>query len=358
MRNAGLDGLRLVAVLLVLGRHLWPNWPKDSPLADVLTALTRGGWVGVDLFFVLSGFLVSGLLFAEHQKNGSVNAVRFLIRRGFKIYPAFWYFLLITCGVLVLAGHPPSAENFLGELFFLQNYAGRMWGHTWSLAIEEHFYFALAILFALAGRLRLIPLACIAVLVICFFLRVATWQFGLEYDDRTHLFPTHLRVDSLVAGVLLCYALHYWRLKHLLRNVPTWVFATVGASLLAPAFIFPLKSTWWIPVFGYNLFYLGAALLTFGAYRMKLKPGRITRALNEFGASSYSMYLWHLPVNVWVAPIILLSFEITNYWAYAAIFVLGTMLWGWAMANVVEKPFLRLRDRVIPSLRAHELRAT
>src|SRR5215831_18752084 len=81
-RNAQLDALRAIAVLLVLGRHLpfFPLW-------------IRVGWTGVDLFFVLSGFLISGLLFREYKATGGIRIGRFLVRRGFKIYPAYYLFL-------------------------------------------------------------------------------------------------------------------------------------------------------------------------------------------------------------------------------------------------------------------------
>src|SRR4051794_29454248 len=84
-RNMNLDVLRGVAILLVLGRHFdyFPLW-------------TRVGWAGVDLFFVLSGFLISGLLFEEWKRTGSINIKRFYIRRALKLYPAFYALLLVT----------------------------------------------------------------------------------------------------------------------------------------------------------------------------------------------------------------------------------------------------------------------
>ncbi len=85
MRNQTLDVLRAVAVLLVFSRH--------STGALLVSHL---GWVGVDLFFVLSGFLVSGLLFREYQQDGQLLPGRFLIRRGFKIYPQFYLLVVVT----------------------------------------------------------------------------------------------------------------------------------------------------------------------------------------------------------------------------------------------------------------------
>jgi len=84
VRNKRLDILRCIAVLLVLLDH-----------SGIHPFLTQTGWTGVDLFFVLSGFLISGLLFAEYKKRGAIDFKRFLIRRGLKIYPAFYTFLLV-----------------------------------------------------------------------------------------------------------------------------------------------------------------------------------------------------------------------------------------------------------------------
>src|SRR3954462_14107971 len=97
-RWQSLDVLRGVAVLLVLFRHLELKAPtsRSTELYHFVYTLQRGGWVGVDLFFVLSGFLVSGILFRQYQRDGHIRPIQFLIRRGFKIYPAFWALILVT----------------------------------------------------------------------------------------------------------------------------------------------------------------------------------------------------------------------------------------------------------------------
>ena len=105
------------------------------------------GWIGVDLFFVLSGFLVSGLLFNEIKNTGKVNPKLFLIRRGFKIYPAFYFFFFSTLAIRYLINDLMfPLPKILSEIFFLQSYLDNIWLHTWSLAIEEHFYIFIAIL--------------------------------------------------------------------------------------------------------------------------------------------------------------------------------------------------------------------
>ena len=141
MRIKSIDFLRGIAVLLVVFRHIY--------LEPILITV---GWVGVDLFFVLSGFLVSNLLFQEYKQTQTVKPIRFLIRRGFKIYPLFYIMIFL---LFFIESHlnPQYYDIYKARLFnevlFIQNYHYdvTLIGHTWSLAVEEHFYFALALLF-------------------------------------------------------------------------------------------------------------------------------------------------------------------------------------------------------------------
>src|SRR5215469_2047732 len=118
VRLKELDILRGVAVLLVLACHC-----RASEF------LLRSGWV--DLFFVLSGFLVSGLLFVEHQRTGRIRIWRFFARRGFKIYPAFYFFIGLTLLFNALHSKPPEISSLIRELVFIQNYGPAIWPHTW-----------------------------------------------------------------------------------------------------------------------------------------------------------------------------------------------------------------------------------
>jgi len=131
-----LDFLRGIAILLVLLRH-----------GNLFDSTTNIGWIGVDLFFVLSGFLVSKLLFKEYSRFGNIEPKRFLIRRGFKIYPIYFLFYI---PYLILRYPDIKTMPLLGDLLFIQNYVygwGYAFGPSWSLAIEEHFYFGFALLF-------------------------------------------------------------------------------------------------------------------------------------------------------------------------------------------------------------------
>ena len=122
-RNWALDCLRLVAVLLVVQRHQMGE--PTGLFSPVWDALVRGGWVGVDIFFVLSGYLVGGLLFQEHQARGCLDWKRFLVRRGLKIYPAFYVWLAVAVG---------TAGNTLGGV--ITYWMGR--GATIVVSPEKH----------------------------------------------------------------------------------------------------------------------------------------------------------------------------------------------------------------------------
>ncbi|HUQ46021.1 MAG TPA: acyltransferase family protein [Gemmatimonadaceae bacterium] len=111
-RLPGLDLLRLLAVLMVFGRHMWDtpeSWPAGARL--FVSMWQRGGWVGVDLFFVLSGFLVSGLLFAEFRASGRISPLRFYARRAWKIYPPYFVMLAITTSLILAQGARSSASS-------------------------------------------------------------------------------------------------------------------------------------------------------------------------------------------------------------------------------------------------------
>jgi peptidoglycan/LPS O-acetylase OafA/YrhL len=355
MRVPQLDLLRFLAVFLVLGRHLPPCPEPLSPwLFHVTRAWHRGGWVGVDLFFVLSGFLVSGLLFREHERTGGVRAGYFLIRRGFKIYPAFWVLLAAT---LVFGGlDPRTPKNVLGELVFFQNYLGRLWNHTWTLAIEEHFYFLLAGFVAWRCRRRpeapfaAIPALFAVVALVCLGLRFELAASGAPYSHVTHLFPTHLRIDSLLFGVLLSHAWHLGGLRErtwLARAAPA--LALGGVALLAPAFVFKLETTPWLPVVGLTGIYLGAGMLMLAMLAIDPRRLRWLAPLTHAGRDSYSIYLWHMPVLFWGVGALVRSHGPLDWRLYAVLYLSGALVVGIAMARLIEIPVLHLRDRLYPS---------
>jgi peptidoglycan/LPS O-acetylase OafA/YrhL len=360
-RLAGLDLLRALAVILVIFHHgihdrLLVGWPE--PAAGVARLLGRGGWIGVDLFFVLSGFLVSGLLFGEYRRRHSLDPVRFLVRRGFKIYPAFYALLAFTIGKALLEGlrlEEISWSNVAAEVFFVQNYAHGVLPHTWSLAVEEHFYLLAAVTLALMARrggvdpFRRVPWIFGALAVFCLLSRLVAAVGAPGYDGYLHLFPTHHRLDGLAFGVLLAYAFHFHRgwLDRAAGGREV-VLAAGGLSLLLPGFLFTHSETPAIYSVGVSAFYLGSGLLVLALVLRPPAESRPVRAIAYVGRHSYSIYLWHFTVivNVWRftgGP------GTTTPGRFAAMVVLSVLV-GVAAAKLVELPFLRVRDRFFPAV--------
>jgi peptidoglycan/LPS O-acetylase OafA/YrhL len=202
-RVAALDVLRGIAVLSVLISHAKLQYTSlPAAFSRSLNAVAIL-FSGVDLFFVLSGFLVSGLLLREYQRHGSIHPWRFLVRRGLKIYPSFYAFLLTSIAVsLAFRIWPhPTTSNIVSESLFVQNYGTPLWSHTWSLAVEEHFYLCLVALLAglvtsrRGNGLRFIPAIVACVAITCPLLRFLTAWLIPEFAFHLHLAPSHLRFD-------------------------------------------------------------------------------------------------------------------------------------------------------------------
>ena len=233
MRLRIIDFLRAAAILMVMAYHCPP-----------LKKYFYWGWAGVDLFFVLSGFLVSGLIFQELRKRNTFSPFNFLIRRGFKIYPSFYFYLTVILIIQYLNEiifHNPSRlflEQILAEIFFFQNYFSGFLYQSWSLAIEEHFYILLTLLIFLAFKFDYISLR--PVLVTYFLLFVTALYFRhLQYDTpftyHDSFYPTHLRMDALFFGVLLSFLYHFHQ-PDLLKVInkfkhPLW---TLGIIFICP----------------------------------------------------------------------------------------------------------------------------
>lgn len=343
-RNRNLDALRAVAVLMVLGRHFdYPFYPKYW---------IQVGWAGVDLFFVLSGFLVSGILFVEYQKYSQLKLARFYLRRGLKIWPAFYTMTAVSLLVLAFKAGPPIApRQLLAELFFLQSYIPGLWGITWSLAVEEHFYLLLPpVLLLVRGKrerpFAVLPYLFIGVAVVALACRFAAgWNDFGNTDYQHFLYPTHLRIDGLMFGVLLSYYKHFH--PHVFRKIAEWRGGWVAiAASIAILSMFPVEGrhmhTW-----GLTTNYLGAGLLLAKAVAFEgPKPIRfITRYMARIGLYSYSIYLWHAFVRLNLLPYLPIPSQPLRLFGY----VVGCILLGTAAAKLVEFPVLKVRDRLLPS---------
>ncbi len=253
---------------------------------------------------MLSGFLVSGLLpFKDDRRAGSVSAGRFLIRRGFKIYPAFYALLAFTMAKALAEGMSIDAFswwNVAAEAFFFQNYTHGIFPHTWSLAVEEHFYILAALTLALMARkggddpFRRLPRCFAVVAVLCLAGRLLMDAAVPAYHGYIHLFPTHLRLDGLTFGVLLSYLFHFHRERlerSLTGRVRERVLVAAGLALLLPAFLFAHDENPAIYTVGVSGFFIGSGLLVLATV---MRPPRESLPVRAPGVRRGTQIL-HLP---------------------------------------------------------------
>jgi peptidoglycan/LPS O-acetylase OafA/YrhL len=355
-----LDILRFAAVGLVMLRHAFACPVEISPALHAITkTLATGGWIGVDLFFVLSGFLISGLLFREYQTHGRISLKRFFVRRGLKIYPPFWAFIAFALYVETTHGGSLSmARQWLpSELLFVQNYGTACrWGYTWSLAVEEHFYLVLPLVLLVMvtksrghpNPFRWLPHFFGVIAISCLLLRIylaASYPFAL----KIHYLPTHLRIDSLLFGVLISYWFHFYpkQFQAISKRYRPW-FIPLGILLMLPAFALEIDVPY-MHTMGFTQLYVASGLLLVGFLGRDLKPTMSTNLLAFVGSRSYSIYLWHGPAAWFADERFAVTANFFNWCAWTANYLGGAIFMGIAMAALVEFPVLKLRDRLFPS---------
>jgi peptidoglycan/LPS O-acetylase OafA/YrhL len=338
-REIELDFIRGVAILMVLDFHS-PHAVLFYPL--VRMGFPHFGWTGVDLFFVLSGFLVGGLLIKEWKERGRIDSKQFLIRRGFKIWPQYYVFLLL----MLVTGHRTLRELW-GNLLNIQNYVGGV-AHTWSLGVEEHAYLLLVLCLVVAARRRT------QMRNLFFFLAgvvvfVAILRLVLEIEGFDIFSATHTRIDGILDGVMLAILYHYK--PETFRRMQSWRWLWIALIVIALAFLrWQNPSKVWTTSLSYNFAdAMGVSLLML-LYRHREGSRRpaIYRFIAWIGLYSYGIYLWHVSV---VSPIMTASQRMPHWaavvWVSLAPAVLGILI-GVVFTKLVEFPALKLRERLFP----------
>jgi peptidoglycan/LPS O-acetylase OafA/YrhL len=324
-----LDGLRGIAIALVVAFHY--------------LGLPPGGMVGVDLFFVLSGFLITTLLLEERAARGRISVRRFYERRARRLLPALFVMLGVYLIVCAARGHDALRLVALGGLY-LGNVA-QAWGlvpvHSalvplWSLAEEEQYYLVWPCLLLLLLRskrpVRAVAMLLAAVLVYKVALTLAvhpSWE-RLNFGPETH-------ADGLLFGSLLAVV----RAERLL-HAREWC-GKVGIAALALGALLARTSVAWF-AYGLPLFEIGLVLLVAAAVsETELARGLRQRHLVGLGKISYSVYLWHAPVWFGLAAVVSL-----NRPELALVALPLTLAVSAASYRFVEAPFRKRRAGVAP----------
>lgn len=355
-----LDFLRGLAILLVLLRH-----------QQLFEFTSRIGWIGVDLFFVLSGFLVSRLLFKEYIKYGNIKPSRFLIRRGFKIYPIYYLFYPVYF-LHIKEFKPFSIKAISPDILFIQNFVYG-WGYanesSWSLAVEEHFYIGFSLLLwaglstkqiqfnsqKYIANLTLFEILLIVILLLCLLLRIITNLYFTNtlLEIAQSFTMTYLRIDSLLAGVLVSYlyTFKYAQLKKKFeRHKPYWLACSLLLLLFVP-FFNPVYS-FFVKTIGFLFLYMSFSLLLIyfllsepiNSQLNSLFTRPVVRIISKIGISSYSIYITHIFVIQSVNKL-----NIQNHYLVFFISVLISILVGMFFSTYVEDYFLKLRDKYYPA---------
>lgn len=368
MRVPGLDTLRTLAILAVVAFHLWGY--HGSSIPGWFAPVARVGWMGVDLFFVLSGYLIANQLFRIYSAGARPSLLRFYRNRLFRILPAYLAVLALYFYVPGWTEDPALAPlgqylsftwNLLVDYTRFQGFS-----HVWSLCVEEHFYLVLPLaVLALMRRpssRRTIAVIASVVLLGLTVRGVLYWnlihplaargqEYGLLYLERLY-YPTYSRLDGLLAGVVLAtvqvFRPQWWqRIEQRGHLLCALGFATIALAIVLykdhhPAYTGGSAVS---VLLGYPLLSLGLACLVAAALaRRSLLRYRIPGA-KLCATLAYTLYLTHKAlmhlIDIWFPPLEALG-RVPWLIVYAAIcFTVATTL-----HCVVERPFLRLRARL------------
>jgi peptidoglycan/LPS O-acetylase OafA/YrhL len=343
--NPALDGLRGVAVIAVIAFHC---------RVPGLSGGFFGGFLGVDIFFVLSGFLITGLLQEELQGTGRVALVTFYLRRFLRLTPPLALMLLAYLAAAPLVWPEiTTGEHLAGAALaglYLTDYSIAFWrwpemlGHTWSLSVEEHYYLLWPALVLLLFRLdRDRQLFWLAVLLALATLwRIASLSFVSEWETA------YSRFDTRMSGLLLGGLLRVWLARG--QTIPPVAADALGVLGIAGVGFSMLFFHWGdgaVLVWGLPLVELASAAIILAASDERTWVHRrlSSRPLVWVGLISYGLYLWHYPIAR--------ALRETAGWPETLLVTLALSLALAALSyHLIERPIRRLRRRWKPSLKS------
>jgi peptidoglycan/LPS O-acetylase OafA/YrhL len=372
-RYPALHGLRVIAIVSVVQFHVtWIFAGEQGIKLDgdwVASSLTV--FFGMDLFFILSGFLIGSILLRSLEKEGTQNLRRFYIRRVSRTFPSYYvvltYLVLTTALTQVQRAHVPweyvYATNFMS---LRRDDIVMFWG--WSLALEEQFYLTVPILFFVLHRLRgdrarlalLVAIWAAALIMrLIIYVERAPWSDLALYEAL--YFRPHTRFDTLICGIVLAYvhnrhkdAITTW-LRHPFHRALVALPSLACLWLLVRPWMFGTKNVQLVHVFAWGSV---TSIMYFGWLVLLLhSDGWIQRALSWQGfrriaTLGYGVYLVHIPVcDHLIVPA---AHELDRrhvpmilVWPASLVaLMLVSLALGYVLHVVIEKPSLRIRERV------------
>ena len=358
----GLDHLRALAISLVFLYHYTifqhPAWMNNS--------FIHFGWCGVDLFFVLSGFLISNQLIAAWQKRHEIPFREFYIKRIFRIFPPYFFVLLIY--IFIPAFHERETLAPLWKMFsFTQNYGQdiRRYGtfsHAWSLCVEEQFYLLLPIILLCvlsSGMKKKSGWLILGIFLFTMVLRWISWEtllkpnidsddFGMNWYKWIY-YPTYTRLDGLMVGVGIA-TLYRFRESWLtsLNRYANWMIIAGCILFALTLFLCMDQYSASATIFGFSLI-----AITFGFFVLSsILPGSLlyqTKSVitKNLASLSYSLYLSHKGIihltQTWLGG---LGLRGNSNWMF--LFCILTCITGaLVMRILIEKPFFRIRNKLL-----------
>jgi peptidoglycan/LPS O-acetylase OafA/YrhL len=362
-RLPGLDLLRAAAILWVMLYHL-------ASYGIGMPGFVDHGWMGVDLFFVLSGYLIGGQLLKPYASGERPRWLAFMARRAFRVLPAY-YTVLALYFVLPAFGESDRIAPLWQFLTFTTNlfpdyFHYRAFSHTWSLCVEEHFYLFLPpVVWLIArkpGRGRVL-VAAVGVLVCGAALRGWLWQhqvapyanvhdgpfnFLLRYVEVIYN-PTYLRLDGLLAGVMLA-AVQWFRPRWWSRAMELAPFS-LALGLAGMVACMRLDETSYLgALIAFPSVAFSFACMVVGAASPRTWLGRFAvPGARPVALISFSLYLTHKQVYSLVQALLPPAIEQSDILAFA-MFNLAALLAAGLLYVLIERPGLMLRDRVLHAL--------
>jgi peptidoglycan/LPS O-acetylase OafA/YrhL len=351
-RVPGLDGLRAVSILFVVFAHLvmqqgspvhefFDGPPWDQPAFKFI--LYPGAW-GVEMFFAISGFLITLLMLRERKRSGTISLRGFYTRRALRILPAYVVYLGAVAVFSRLETTTLTGKQWMASVSYTSNLYPTHWplSHTWSLSLEEHFYLLWPILLLFLGPRRALFLA-LPFVVLSPLVRLGAWAAldGLVYRDFFCTFATPIRADAIAVGcclAILCTSRYRPWLVRAGRVRFAGVIAPAGLLFASP-FLLPQllgeHSRHFENTADAILLAWVLLICLFGP-QGPLRRVLTTRPMIGIGVLSYSLYLWH-------------EFFIKDYpdrWIYRFPWNVLLMFAAAVLSySVIETPFLRWKDR-------------